>query len=92
MRATGRGTLLFTTGSAALTPRPERASSGIVNAAQSTYFRMLHDQLAGEGIYALHAVIVGAIGDGGHDPTTIAQPCGTPRGGALSPRSSSDSA
>src|SRR4051794_3788233 len=73
MRATGRGTLLFTTGSAALTPRPERASSGIVNAAQSTYFRMLHDQLAGEGIYALHAVIVGAIGEGEHDPATIAQ-------------------
>jgi NADP-dependent 3-hydroxy acid dehydrogenase YdfG len=73
MRAAGRGTLLFTTGSAALTPRPERASSGIVNAAQGTYFRMLHDQLADEGIYALHTVIVGPIGDGGHDPADIAQ-------------------
>lgn len=73
MRAAGRGTLLFTTGSAALTPRPERASSGIVNAAQATYFRMLHDQLAGEGIHALHAVIVGPIGTEGHDPADIAQ-------------------
>ena len=41
MRAAGRGTLLFTTGSAALTPTPARAASGIVNAAQSVYFRML---------------------------------------------------
>jgi len=72
MRAAGRGTLLFTTGSAALTPRPERAASGIVNAAQSTYFRMLHDRLAGEGVYALHVVIVGPIGEGGHDPGDIA--------------------
>lgn len=73
MRAAGRGTLVFTTGSAALTPNPERASSGIVNAAQATYFRMLHDSLADEGIYALHAVIVGPIGEGGHDPADIAQ-------------------
>jgi NADP-dependent 3-hydroxy acid dehydrogenase YdfG len=73
MRAARRGTLLFTTGSAVLTPSPERASSGIVNAAQGTYFRMLHDQLADEGIYALHAVIVGPIGDGGHNPADIAQ-------------------
>ena len=73
MRAAGRGTLLFTTGSAVLTPRPERASSGIVNAAQATYFRMLHDQLADEGVYALHTVIVGPIGEGGHDPDEIAQ-------------------
>ena len=73
MRAAGRGALLFTTGSAALTPTAERASSGIVNAAQSAYFRMLHDQLADEGIYVLHAVIVGPIGQGGHDPADIAQ-------------------
>jgi NADP-dependent 3-hydroxy acid dehydrogenase YdfG len=73
MRAAGRGTLLFTTGSAALTPTAARATSGIVNAAQSVYFRMLHDQLTDEGIYALHAVIVGPIGPTGHDPDDIAQ-------------------
>jgi NAD(P)-dependent dehydrogenase (short-subunit alcohol dehydrogenase family) len=73
MRSAGRGRLLFTTGSAALTPTPGRAASGIVNAAQSAYFRMLHDRLGPEGIYALHAVIVGPIGDGGHDPDDIAQ-------------------
>lgn len=72
LRSAEHGTLLFTTGSAALTPRPERASSGIVNAAQAAYFRMLYDQLAGEGVYALHAVIVGPIGEGGHDPADIA--------------------
>jgi len=72
MRAAGRGTLLFTTGSAALTPTPARAASGIVNAAQSVYIRMLHDRLADEGIYALHAVIVGPIGADGHDPDDIA--------------------
>jgi NAD(P)-dependent dehydrogenase (short-subunit alcohol dehydrogenase family) len=73
MRAARHGTLLFTTGSAALTPTPARASSGIFNAAQSTYFRMLHDQLADEGVYALHTVIVGPIGPDGHDPAAIAQ-------------------
>lgn len=73
MRATGRGTLLFTTGSAVLRPSADRATSGIVNAAQATYFRMLHDRLAGAGIHALHAVIVGPIGDGGHDPADVAE-------------------
>jgi short-subunit dehydrogenase len=73
MRAASHGTLLFTTGSAALSPTPARASSGIVNAAQSTYFRMLHDQLGDEGIYTLHTVIVGPIGPDGHDPDAIAQ-------------------
>lgn len=73
MRAAGRGTLLFTTGSAALTPTPGRATSGIVNAAQSVYIRMLHDQLAEQGIYALHTIIVGPIGEDGHDPADIAQ-------------------
>lgn len=72
MRAAGRGTLLFTTGSAVLKPNPERATSGVVNAAQATYFRMLHDKLGPEGIYALHAVIVGPIGPDGHDPDDIA--------------------
>jgi NADP-dependent 3-hydroxy acid dehydrogenase YdfG len=73
MRTAGRGTLMFTTGSAALTPTAARASSGIINAAQSVYFRMLHDQLSDEGVYAVHAVIVGPIGPDGHDPADIAQ-------------------
>ncbi|WP_205699471.1 SDR family oxidoreductase [Conexibacter sp. SYSU D00693] len=72
MREAGRGTLLFTTGSAVLTPRPERAASGIVNAAQATWFGMLHDQLAPEGVHVLHTVIVGPIGEGGHAPADLA--------------------
>ena len=73
MRAAGRGRLLFTTGSAAITPSAARASSGIVNAAQSVYFRMLHDQLADEGIHVLHTIIVGPIGPQEHDPADIAE-------------------
>jgi hypothetical protein len=69
----GRGTLLFTTGSAAPTPTPARASSGIVNADQATYLRMLHDALADDGIHVLHAVIVGSIGGDGRGPADIAQ-------------------
>jgi short-subunit dehydrogenase len=72
MRAAGRGTLLFTTGSAVLRPNPERATSGIANAAQATYFRMLHDALAPEGVHVQHTVIVGPIGGEGHDPDAIA--------------------
>jgi short-subunit dehydrogenase len=73
MREAGRGTLLFTTGSAVIRPNPDRATSGIVNAAQATYFRMLNESLAPDGIHAQHSVIVGPIGDGGHDPADIAE-------------------
>ena len=73
MRERGHGTLLFTTGSAVLKPNPERATSGVANAAQATYIRMLHDTLAGDGIYVLHTVIVGPIGAGGHDPDVVAE-------------------
>jgi NAD(P)-dependent dehydrogenase (short-subunit alcohol dehydrogenase family) len=69
-----RGTLLFTTGSAVLKPNPDRAASGIVNAAQAIYFEMLHDALAPEGIHVAHTVIVGPIGgEDGHDPDRIAE-------------------
>jgi NAD(P)-dependent dehydrogenase (short-subunit alcohol dehydrogenase family) len=74
MREAGRGTLLFTTGSAVLNPNPDRAASGIVKAAQATYFEMLHGALAPEGIHVAHTVIVGPIGgDDGHDPARIAE-------------------
>jgi short-subunit dehydrogenase len=73
MREAGRGTLLFTTGSAVIRPNPERATSGIANAAQATYFRMLHESLAPDGIHVQHTVIVGPIGEGGHDPAAIAE-------------------
>jgi NADP-dependent 3-hydroxy acid dehydrogenase YdfG len=75
MREARTGTLLFTTGSAVLNPNPDRAVSGIVNAAQAAYFRMLHDALAPDGVHVSHTVIVGPIGDGdgNHDPADIAE-------------------
>jgi NADP-dependent 3-hydroxy acid dehydrogenase YdfG len=73
MLAARRGSLLFTTGSAVIRPSAGRATSGVVNAAQATYFKMLHDALAADGVHVQHAVIVGAIGPGGHDPDAIAQ-------------------
>jgi short-subunit dehydrogenase len=74
MRADGRGTLLFTTGGAALTPSPERAVSGVTYGAETVYVRMLHDALASEGIHAAQTVIVGAIGPGRqHEPAVIAE-------------------
>ncbi|MFF4364290.1 SDR family NAD(P)-dependent oxidoreductase [Streptomyces sp. NPDC001604] len=47
-----RGTLLFTTGGAAVEPHPDRAVSGIAYAAESAYVRMLHNALADDGVYA----------------------------------------
>jgi short-subunit dehydrogenase len=73
MRAARRGSLLFTTGSAVIRPSADRATSGVVNAAQATYFKMLHDALAADGVHVQHAVIVGPIGPGGHEPDAIAQ-------------------
>ena len=73
MLAAGRGSLLFTTGSAVIRPRPDRATSGVVNAAQAMYFKMLHDALAPGGVHGQHAVIVGPIGPDGHDTDAIAQ-------------------
>jgi NADP-dependent 3-hydroxy acid dehydrogenase YdfG len=48
MREAGRGTILFTTGGAAINPNPARAGVGISFAAEVAYARMLHDQLAND--------------------------------------------
>jgi short-subunit dehydrogenase len=73
MREHGRGTLLFTTGSAALSPSPERAVSGVVYGAQTVYVNMLHEALGAEGIHVAQTVIRGAIGPGlRHEPATVA--------------------
>lgn len=73
MRRRGRGTLLFTTGGAAVAPHPDRASSAVTYAAEVTYARMLHDALADEGIHVAHTAIVGPLGPGRrHDPAAIA--------------------
>ncbi|WP_433203034.1 SDR family NAD(P)-dependent oxidoreductase [Nocardia sp. CA-107356] len=70
----GCGTLLFTTGGAAVEPHRDRAVSGIAYAAESAYVRMLHDALADQGVHAAQVTIVGPIGPGArHEPDAVAQ-------------------
>lgn len=70
----GRGTLLFTTGSAAIRPSPARAVSGIVYAGENLYVQMLAEALADEPVEVFQTVIVGAVGPGEkHEPDTVAE-------------------
>jgi short-subunit dehydrogenase len=74
MRARGKGTLLFTTGGAAVAPNAERASSAVSNAAEVAYARLLYESLGGGGIHVAHTAIVGGLGrDLKHDPDDIAE-------------------
>ncbi len=73
MHDRGRGTLLFTTGSAALTPSPDRAASAVTTTAAGTYLELLHQALAPQGVVVAHTVIVGPVGPGQrHEPADIA--------------------
>jgi NADP-dependent 3-hydroxy acid dehydrogenase YdfG len=73
MREAGRGTILFTTGGAAINPYPGRAGVGISFAAEVAYARMLHDELADHGIHVAHTAIGGRIEPGGdHEPDDVA--------------------
>jgi short-subunit dehydrogenase len=72
MRAAGAGSLLFTTGSAALYPSPDRAASAVTTTAATTYVGLLREALAGTGVRVGHTVVVGPIGDGGHAPDAVA--------------------
>src|SRR5689334_12342490 len=73
MREAGRGTILFTTGGAAINPYPLRAGVGISFAGEVAYARMLHDELADQGIHVAHTAIAGRIAAGGdHEPAEIA--------------------
>ena len=60
MQAAGRGTILFTTGGAAINPYPLRAGVGISFAGEVAYARMLHDELADQGIHVAHTAIAGS--------------------------------
>jgi NADP-dependent 3-hydroxy acid dehydrogenase YdfG len=69
----GSGTILFTTGGAAINPYPARAGVGIAFAAEVAYARMLHAELADRGIHVGHTAIAGRIAPGGdHEPDEIA--------------------
>lgn len=75
MRARGHGSLLFTTGSAALRPDPGRAASAVTTTAASVYVSLLRVALTGSGLVVGHTVIVGPVGRGGsreHDPDAVA--------------------
>lgn len=73
MREIGHGTILFTTGGAAINPYPLRAGVGISFAGEVAYARMLHDELADSGVHVAHTAIAGRIAEGGdHEPADIA--------------------
>jgi NADP-dependent 3-hydroxy acid dehydrogenase YdfG len=69
----GSGTILFTTGGAAITPNPVRAGVGISFAGEVAYARMLHDELRDRGIHVAHTAVGGRIAPGeDHEPDDIA--------------------
>jgi NADP-dependent 3-hydroxy acid dehydrogenase YdfG len=74
MREAGRGTILFTTGGAAVNPYPARAGVGISFAGEVAYARMLHDALRDEGIHVSHTAVAGQIArDGDNEPEDVAE-------------------
>src|ERR1700683_2029587 len=74
MRNAGHGTILFTTGGAAINPYPARAGVGISFAGEVAYARMLHDALHDEGIHVAHIAVAGRIAPGAdNEPDDIAE-------------------
>jgi NADP-dependent 3-hydroxy acid dehydrogenase YdfG len=74
MREAGRGTILFTTGGAAVNPYPARAGVGISFAGEVAYARMLHDALRDDGIHVAHTAIAGQIAPGAdNEPDDVAE-------------------
>ncbi|MDO8187296.1 SDR family NAD(P)-dependent oxidoreductase [Conexibacter sp. JD483] len=70
----GAGTILYTTGGAAIAPYPLRAGVGISFAGEVAYARMLHEELAPRGIHVGHTAIGGIIAPGGaHEPADVAE-------------------
>ena len=70
----GSGTILFTTGGAAINPYPLRAGVGISFAAEVAYARMLHDEISDRGVHVAHTAIGGRIAPGGdHEPADVAE-------------------
>jgi NADP-dependent 3-hydroxy acid dehydrogenase YdfG len=74
MLAAGKGTILFTTGGAAVRPYPLRAGVGISFAGEVAYARMLHDELRDRNIHVGHTAIGGRIAPGeDHEPADVAE-------------------
>lgn len=69
----GAGSILYTTGGAAINPYPLRAGVGISFAGEVAYARMLHDEVAERGVHVAHTAIGGRIEPGGdHEPEDVA--------------------
>jgi NADP-dependent 3-hydroxy acid dehydrogenase YdfG len=70
----GSGSILFTTGGAAVEPYPARAGVGVSFAGEVAYARMLHEELSDRGITVAHTAIAGRIAPGGdHEPADVAE-------------------
>jgi NADP-dependent 3-hydroxy acid dehydrogenase YdfG len=74
MLEAGNGTILFTTGGAAINPYPARAGVGVSFAGEVAYARMLHDELADKGVHVAHTAVTGRIAPGeDHEPEEVAE-------------------
>jgi short-subunit dehydrogenase len=70
----GSGTILFTTGGAAINPYPLRAGVGISFAGEVAYARMLYDEVSERGVHVAHTAIGGSIAPGtDNEPDDIAE-------------------
>ncbi len=70
----GGGSILFTTGGAAIKPYPERTGVGVSFAGEVAYARMLHEALASRGVHVGHTAISGRIAPGAdHEPDDVAE-------------------
>jgi hypothetical protein len=73
MRSAGRGTILFTTGTAFVSLNPERAGVAVSFSGEVAYAQMLQQALAGDGIHVAHTAIAGRIAPGeDFEPDAIA--------------------
>jgi NADP-dependent 3-hydroxy acid dehydrogenase YdfG len=70
----GSGSILFTTGGAAVKPYPERTGVGVSFAGEVAYARMLNEELADKGVHVGHTAIAGRIAPGeDHEPDDVAE-------------------
>jgi NAD(P)-dependent dehydrogenase (short-subunit alcohol dehydrogenase family) len=73
MRGVGRGTILFTTGTAFISLNPDRAGVAVSFSGEVAYAQMLHHALAEDGIHVAHTAIAGRIAPGeDFEPDAIA--------------------
>jgi NADP-dependent 3-hydroxy acid dehydrogenase YdfG len=74
MLEAGSGSILFTTGGAAVNPYPLRAGVGVSFAGEVAYARMLHEEVAERGVRVAHTAVGGSIAPGGdNEPEDVAE-------------------